>query len=54
MKTYFFIYADEQGYELWTNAYQCENDEQATELAKKLFMNCGYGDCDHIYFVCVS
>jgi hypothetical protein len=51
MKTYFFIYADEQGNELWMNAYECQNDEEATELTKELFMNCGAGDCDHIYFV---
>jgi hypothetical protein len=51
MKTYFFIYADEQGNELWMNAYECQNDEEATELTKELFMNCGEGDCDHIYFV---
>jgi len=51
MKTYFFIYADEQGNELWMNAYECQNDEEATELGKELWMNCGEGDCDHIYFV---
>jgi hypothetical protein len=51
MKTYFFIYADEQGNELWMNAYECQNDQEATELSKELFMNCMKGDCDHIYFV---
>jgi hypothetical protein len=51
MKTYFFIYADEQGNELWMNAYECQNDEEAAELGKELWMNCGEGDCDHIYFV---
>jgi hypothetical protein len=51
MKTYFFIYADEQGNELWMNAYKCQNDDEAIELSKELWMNCGEGDCDHIYFV---
>ena len=51
MKTYFFIYADEQGNELWMNAYECENDQQASELSKDLYMNTMSGDCDRVYFV---
>ena len=51
MKTYFFIYADEQGNELWINAYECENDEQASQLSNKLYMNTMLGDCDRVYFV---
>ena len=51
MKTYFFIYADEQGNELWMNAYECRNDAEANKLSKELFNSCMQGDCDHIYFV---
>lgn len=51
MKTYFFIYEDAEGRELFTNAYKCKDDEEAEELCDELYMNCMSGDCERIYFV---
>ena len=51
MKTYFFIYLDEQGNELWMNAYKCNDDNEALKLSNELYMNTMPGDCDKVSFI---
>jgi hypothetical protein len=51
MKTYTFIYADNNDNELQRKEFDCFNDKEAEQLCQKLFAETMLNDCTKVYFI---
>jgi hypothetical protein len=51
MKTYTFIFADQNSNELTRKQFELNDDKEAYDLCKKLLAECMINDCTEVYFI---